>query len=90
MVVADLFIPETNIWNIDVINAAFNDDDMWAILNTTPASMGTLDSSFLHFAPNEIYSIKSAHHLAAKLVAEREELEEGAWQILWRMSVPRR
>lgn len=43
MTVSELFVPNTNRWNVPLISEIFNNEDKQVILRTTPSPLGCRD-----------------------------------------------
>lgn len=76
--VADLFIPDSNIWNMHVLDELFEENNKKKILSTTPSPVGFPDKRLWHYSPDGRYSVRSEYHLVVSLVDEDSSVDEAA------------
>lgn len=88
MVVQDLLIPGTRQWDYNLIVEVFNSTDSDKILRTTPAPGEAPDKVIWHFDRRGSFTVKSAYHLAMRIIDETQFYEESAWKMIWRFKVP--
>ncbi|KAL8531537.1 hypothetical protein ACS0TY_008219 [Phlomoides rotata] len=85
VLVSDLFVPGTRVWNMELINWIFTEEDRDAILKTTPGMGDAGDRLIWHYTRNGVYSVKSAYSLGMQLVGEGNEAGHAAWKIIWKI-----
>lgn len=88
MVVNDFFVPGTRSWNREIIEEVFSIEDATRILKTTPSPSGVDDRMIWHFTSNGYYTVKSAYHLAIRLLADSWDYPDTDWHLLWKVKVP--
>ncbi|CAN1804672.1 Putative ribonuclease H protein At1g65750 [Linum perenne] len=87
--VADLWIPGTYTWDVELLEELFNPRDVAAILRVLPAGDGGQDEKIWHFSNNGTYSVKSAYKLFMEHGYRRSHLRcPGAWNELWNTHLP--
>ncbi|KAL8533383.1 hypothetical protein ACS0TY_009679 [Phlomoides rotata] len=85
VLVSDLFVPGTRVWNMELINWIFTEEDRDVILKTTPGMGDAGDRLIWHYTRNGVYSVKSAYSLGMQLVGEGNEAGHAAWKIIWKI-----
>lgn len=88
IVVHDLFIPGTRQWDVELIDEVFNDIDSAKILRTSIAPTPVPDGKIWHFERRGRYSVKSAYHLALRLIDDVQVYGDSIWKSIWRVNVP--
>ncbi|KAL8485142.1 hypothetical protein ACS0TY_027436 [Phlomoides rotata] len=88
LVVNDLTIPGTRLWDVTLIRAVFINEDVERILKTPISPIGFLDWFVWHFERNGVYSVKSGYELAEGLVLDESQVRNEGWDCLWNLNVP--
>ncbi|KAL8458018.1 hypothetical protein ACS0TY_035771 [Phlomoides rotata] len=70
LVVNDLLIPGTRLWDLPLIQEVFLEEDVDRILKTPVSPIGYLDAYVWHFERNGKYSEKSGYKLVERLVSD--------------------
>lgn len=73
-IVGDLFIPDTRIWNVQLIQELFITEDVERIMRTMPCQNNHDDRLIWHFSRDGKYSVKSTYKLATMAMASIQEL----------------
>ncbi|KAL8498523.1 hypothetical protein ACS0TY_021742 [Phlomoides rotata] len=88
MQVADLFIPGTHTWDMELLHELFSVDDVTKILKT-PASPSSKPSKVIwHFRNTGLYTVKSAYKMVSSLVIDDAPVVRDEWKILWNLKIP--
>ncbi|KAL8467664.1 hypothetical protein ACS0TY_031058 [Phlomoides rotata] len=88
LVVNDLIIPGTRLWDVTLIRDVFIDEDVEHILKTPISHIGFVDTYIWHFERNGLYSAKSGYELADGLALNDVHDRNVGWECLWKLNVP--
>ena len=95
MLVAELINPELNIWKYEDIMAIFHRDEAEAICQIPLSRRNVPDSLFWLHNSRGLFSVKSAYHVARRLLTEAnrggtslEGAEKNIWSAIWKLRLP--
>ncbi|CAN1303547.1 Putative ribonuclease H protein At1g65750 [Linum perenne] len=86
--VCDLLIPSTLDWDLNVVEAAFDERDVKEILSVPLGVGGLEDTRIWHYKKSGLYTVRSAYRILMSYLTPRDELNvHGAWNELWSLHV---
>ena len=84
--VVDLFIPGTQLWDVELISSLFIPRDAKAILNIPLHGANPVYMRIWHFRRSKRYTVKSSYKLATKVLTSNARLYvKGDWANLWQL-----
>ncbi|CAN1729936.1 LINE-1 reverse transcriptase homolog [Linum perenne] len=87
--VADLWIPGTKSWDVELLEELFLPDDVTAILKLIPQADEEADMKIWNASTDGNYSVKSAYKVIMEQMLQRDTLnQQGAWTELWGIHLP--
>ncbi|CAN1194165.1 Uncharacterized mitochondrial protein AtMg00310 [Linum perenne] len=89
--VCDLRIPNENAWDMDLIEAIFEERDAKEISNVPLGVGGNVDQRIWHYDKKGAYTVRSAYRVLMNYITPHEDLHvNGSWSDLWNLKVPPR
>ncbi|CAN1249387.1 Putative ribonuclease H protein At1g65750 [Linum perenne] len=86
--VCDLLIPGTTEWDVEMIEALFEERDVEEILRVPVGLAGADDSRIWHYDKFGCYTVKSAYRVCMEFVTPNLDLHvQGPWNQLWCLDV---
>ncbi|KAL8548930.1 hypothetical protein ACS0TY_007984 [Phlomoides rotata] len=85
LLVSDLFLPGTRVWNVTLINWIFTEEERGVVLKMTPGMEAAGDRLIWHHTWDGVYSVKTAYSLGMSLVREGNDDAHTAWPRIWAM-----
>lgn len=76
MVIKNFYITGTKDWDQPLIQEVFPEIDCEPILKTTPSPQGVADKEVWHFSSNGLCTVKSAYHLAMRVIHDSWEIHD--------------
>lgn len=90
LLVSDLLIPGTRLWDRQLLEQHFIQRDVDAILRTPRSPEGFNDQIIWAMDRKGAYTVKTGYRLTASLVANNDWIELGNWNALWNLkSLPK-
>lgn len=88
LTVADLRMQGSPTWNVDLLQALLEPEDVTRVLQVPVFGCGEEDKLIWAFSPNGVYSVKSGYHVCREQIAPASHLTvEGNWKGLWSLGV---